>query len=152
VAIGANSDAIFKRLMEAIGRPELGEDPSYETNADRAEHADKLDGLIGEWTGRHTIEEIQQDLADAGVPVGTIYSVTDILEDGQYEARDMILKADLEGIGPVKMPGPVPKLSATPGEIERYDSTLGAHNEEVYGGLLGLSFEELERLSREGVI
>jgi formyl-CoA transferase len=58
VAIGANSDAIFKRLMEAIGRPELGEDPSYETNADRAEHADKLDGLIGEWTGRHTIEEI----------------------------------------------------------------------------------------------
>jgi crotonobetainyl-CoA:carnitine CoA-transferase CaiB-like acyl-CoA transferase len=64
----------------------------------------------------------------------------------------MILKADLEGIGPVKMPDPVPKLSATPGEIERYDSNLAAHNEEVYGGLLGLSFEELERLSREGVI
>jgi crotonobetainyl-CoA:carnitine CoA-transferase CaiB-like acyl-CoA transferase len=152
VAIGANSDAIFKRLMQAIGRPELGDDECYETNADRAEQADELDGLIQEWTEKHRIEEIQQYLADAEVPVGTIYSVTDILKDEQYGARDMILEADLEGIGPVKMPGLVPKLFATPGGLEQYDSPLRAHNEEVYGGLLGLSKEEQKRLSEEGMI
>ena len=152
VAIGANSDAIFKRLMEAIGRPELGEDPRYETNADRAQHAEELDDLIGDWTRQHTAEEIQQFLNEAEVPAGPIYSVTDILEDEQYQAREMIVEGEVEGIGPVKMPGLAPKLSATPGKVAWYGGSPGAHNEDVYGGLLGLSPEELERLSGEGTI
>jgi formyl-CoA transferase len=152
VAIGANSDAIFKRLMKIIGRPELGEDPHYRTNADRAERAEELDTLINEWTQQHPLEEILQTLDEARVPVGAIYSVTEIMHDEQYRAREMILETELGGIGPVKMPGLVPKLSATPGRIEWYGGSLGAHNEEVYRGVLGLSREELERLSREGVI
>lgn len=152
VAIGANSDAIFKRLMQVIGYPELGEDPRYETNADRAEHAEELDGLIEAWTEQHTVEEVQRSLDDAEVPVGTIYSVTDILQDPQYQERGMIAEADLEGVGQVKMPGLVPKLSATPGEIDHYGGAPGSHNEEVYRELLGLSAEELERLSGEGVV
>lgn len=152
VAIGGNSDAIFKRLMEAIGHPELGEDPRYRTNADRTEHAEELDDLIEDWTKQHTSDEVFHILEGADVPVGPIYSVTDIMEDPQYEAREMFLEAEVDGIGPVKMPGLAPKLSATPGEIEWYGGPLGAHNEEVYGGLLGLSSEELERLSKEGVI
>jgi crotonobetainyl-CoA:carnitine CoA-transferase CaiB-like acyl-CoA transferase len=152
VAIGGNSDAIFKRLMKAIGRPELGEDPRYRTNADRTEHAEELDFLIEDWTEQHPIEEIMRILDEAAVPVGPIYSVEDIVEDEQYQARDMLLEAEIEGIGPVKMPGLTPKLSATPGEIEWYGGPLGAHNEEVYGGLLDLPAEEIERLSREGVI
>lgn len=152
VAIGANSDAIFKRLMKAIGRPELGDDPRYETNEDRAKHADKLDTLIEAWTEQHTVEEIQQTLEEAEVPAGPIYSVTDILEDEQYRARDMIVEGDIEGIGSVKMPGLVPKFSATPGEVEWYGGSPGEHNEEVYGELLGLSSEELGRLSEEGAI
>lgn len=152
VAIGANSDAIFKRMVDVIGRPELGEDPRYATNADRAKHADKLDTLIEAWTEQHTVEEIQQALEEAEVPAAPIYSVSDILEDEQYQARDMIVEGDIEGIGPVKMPGLVPKLSATPGGIEWYGGSPGEHNEEVYGELLGLSSEELERLSGEGVI
>src|SRR5215210_7778494 len=78
VAIGANSDAIFKRLMQAIGRPVLAEDPRYETNADRTEHARELDELIEGWTRQHTSEEVFHILEEAGVPVGPIYSVTDI--------------------------------------------------------------------------
>ena len=152
VAIGANSDAIFKRLMEAVGRPELGEDPRYETNADRAKHADKLDTLIDAWTRQHTVEEIQQALEEAEVPAGPIYSVTDILEDEQYQARGMIVEGNIDGIGPVKMPGLVPKLSTTPGEVEWYGGSPGEHNEDVYGRILGISSGELERLSGEGVI
>ncbi|QIN78166.1 CoA transferase [Rubrobacter marinus] len=152
VAIGANSDAIFKRLMKAIGRPELADDPRYATNADRAEHADEIDDLIEGWTGRHGAEEIQRILDEAAVPAGPIYSVTDILEDEQYRAREMIVEGEVEGVGAVKMPGLVPKLSKTPGRSEWYGGKLGAHNEEVYGGLLGLSPEEIERLSEEGAI
>ena len=152
VAIGANSDAIFKRLTKAIGRPELGEDPRYRTNAERTERADELDALIEGWTTRHPLDQILRILGEADVPVGAIYSVTDIVQDEQYRAREMIVEDEIEGIGPVKMPGLVPKLSATPGEVEWYGGPLGAHNEEVYGGLLNLPSDELERLSREGVV
>ena len=152
VAIGGNSDAIFKRLMKAVGRPELGEDPRYRTNADRTEHAEELDALIEEWVQLHPTGEILRILDEAAVPVGPIYSVDDIVEDEQYHAREMLLETEIEGIGPVKMPGLVPKLSETPGGVEWYGGLLGAHNEDVYGGLLGLSAEEIERLSEEGVI
>jgi formyl-CoA transferase len=152
VAIGANSDAIFKRLMRVIGRPDLGEDPRYRSNAERTEHAEELDALIEEWTDQHTIEEILRILGEADVPVGPIYSVTDIVEDPQYQARQMIVESKTEGIGPVKMPGLVPKLSGTPGEVKWYGGSLGAHNEDIYGGLLGLSSEEIGQLSEEGVI
>jgi crotonobetainyl-CoA:carnitine CoA-transferase CaiB-like acyl-CoA transferase len=81
VAIGGNSDAIFKRLMQAIGRPDLGEDPRYETNADRTEHAEELDEVIEEWTEQHDSDEVFQILEGADVPVGPIYSVTDIVVD-----------------------------------------------------------------------
>jgi crotonobetainyl-CoA:carnitine CoA-transferase CaiB-like acyl-CoA transferase len=152
VAIGGNSDAIFKRLMKAVGRPELGEVPRYRTNADRTEHAEELDTLIEEWVQLHPTGEILRILDEAAVPVGPIYSVDDIVEDEQYHAREMLLETEIEGIGPVKMPGLVPKLSETPGGVEWYGGLLGAHNEDVYGGLLGLSAEEIERLSEEGVI
>ncbi len=152
VAIGGNSDAIFKRLMEAIGRPELGEDPRYRTNADRTGHAEELDSLIEDWVEGRTTEEILRVLDEADVPVGPIYSVEDIVEDEQYDAREMLLEVEIEGIGRVKMPGLVPKLSATPGRVEWYGGPLGSHNEEVYGGLLGLPAEEIGRLSEEGTI
>ncbi len=152
VAIGGNSDAIFKRLMGAIGRPELGEDPRFATNAGRTEYAEDLDELIGEWTKRRPVEEIQTALDEADVPAGPIYSVTDIMEDEQYHSRGMFVEADLGGLGPIKMPGLVPKLSETPGAVEWYGGKLGSHNEEVFRGLLGLSPEEFERLSEVGVI
>ena len=152
VAIGANSDAIFKRMMKAIGEPELAEDPQYATNAGRSEHADELDALIGEWTGQHTLDEVVQALGEADVPVGPIYSVTDILEDEHYKAREMFVEEEVDSIGPVKMPGIAPKLSATPGGVEWLGGPPGTHNKEVYEGLLGLKPEELKRLSGEGVI
>jgi len=151
-AIGANSDAIFKRLMAAIGHPELADDPHYRTNAERSQHAAELDALIERWTSQHPIDDILQTLEDAGVPVAPIYSVADIVEDPQYRSRDMILETEVDGLGPVKMPGLVPKLSDTPGRVEWYGGAPGEHNRDVYGGLLGLSAEELDGLRQRRVI
>ncbi|WP_119068373.1 CaiB/BaiF CoA transferase family protein [Rubrobacter indicoceani] len=152
VAIGGNSDAIFKRLVVALGRPELADDPRFLTNADRSEWADDLDELIEKWTLRHTVEEIRSSLDRAAVPVGTIYSVADIVEDEHYRAREMLLEGDVKGLGPVRMPGLAPKLSATPGAVDWYGGELGSHNREVYGETLGLSPAEMSRLLEAGVI
>ena len=131
---------------------ELADDPRYRTNADRTERAAELDRLIEGWTKQHTSEEVFRTLEGAGVPVGPIYSVTDIMEDPQYRAGEMFDEAKIDGIGPVKMPGLAPKLSATPGEVRWYGGDLGSHNREVYGDLLGLPEKEIARLLEEGVI
>lgn len=152
VVIGGNSDPIFRRLMAAIGHPALADDPRYRTNTDRAGHAAALDGLIEDWTSARTAQECMTALDAAGVPVGLIFSIADIVGDPQYREREMILEADLDGIGPVKMPGLVPKLSATPGAVVWYGSVPGTHNDAVYGDLLGLDADEIARLTRDGVI
>jgi crotonobetainyl-CoA:carnitine CoA-transferase CaiB-like acyl-CoA transferase len=152
VVIGGNSDPIFRRLMAAIGQPALADNPRYRSNADRAAHAAELDALIEGWTSERPAQEIVALLDGANVPVGLIYSVADIVDEPQYRAREMILDAEIAGIGTVKMPGLVPKLSATPGRVAWYGGEPGSHNREIYQGLLGIDEEEFARLVREGVI
>ena len=152
VVIGGNSDPIFRRLMAAIGQPALADNPRYRSNADRAAHAAELDALIEDWTSERPAQEIVALLDGANVPVGLIYSVADIVDEPQYRAREMILDAEIAGIGTVKMPGLVPKLSATPGRVAWYGGEPGSHNREIYQGLLGIDDEEFARLAREGVI
>jgi crotonobetainyl-CoA:carnitine CoA-transferase CaiB-like acyl-CoA transferase len=108
--------------------------------------------LIEGWTQQYPLREILRRLEEVQIPAGPIYSIANIVHDEQYRAREMILPAQIEGIGTVAMPGLVPKLSETPGEIEWYGGMPGTHNEEVYSGLLGLSPQEMERLTKQGVI
>jgi succinyl-CoA---D-citramalate CoA-transferase len=152
IVIGGNSDAIFKRLMHLMGRPELADEPGYRTNKERAQHAAELDAHIESWTEQYSLREVLHRLEEAQIPAGPIYSIADIVKDEQYRSREMILQAQIEDIGTVAMPGLVPKLSETPGTIEWYGGEPGRHNEEVYCKLLGLSQGEMEQLSRQGVI
>jgi crotonobetainyl-CoA:carnitine CoA-transferase CaiB-like acyl-CoA transferase len=152
IVIGANSDPIFRRLMQAIGRADIADAPEYSDNAGRAQQADQLDHVIEAWTRTHTPEEILAVLDAAKVPAGPIYSIADIVDDEQYKAREMIREDEVDGIGKVKMPGLVPKLSVTPGGIDWYGGRMGTHNAEVYGRLLSLSPEQIASLSEEGVI
>ena len=131
VVIGANADSIFKRLMKVIGRADLADDPSLSDNAGRAKRGDELDRVIGEWTARCDAGEVVKILNEAQVPNGKIYSMADIARDAQYLARDMIREARLEDGTPLKVPGIVPKLSATPGEIEWIGPELGEHTAAV---------------------
>ena len=131
VVIGANADSIFKRLMKVIGRADLADDPSLSDNAGRAKRGDELDRVIGEWTARCDAGEVVKILNEAQVPSGKIYSMADIARDAQYLARDMIREARLEDGTPLKVPGIVPKLSATPGDIEWIGPELGEHTAAV---------------------
>lgn len=151
VVIGANGDSIFKRLMNMIGRSDLADDPSLADNAGRSRRADELDAVIGEWTGRHDASEAVSRLNGAQVPNGKIYSIADIVCDPQYQARQMIRDVKLPDGANLKVPGIVPRLSETPGDIEWSGPRLGEHTEEVLGSL-GYSDADIASLRERKVI
>jgi len=151
VVIGANADSIFRRLMNVIGRVDLASDPSLADNEGRAKRADDLDRAIGEWTARHDASEVVKILNEAQVPGGKIYSMADIARDAQYLARDMIREVRLKDGTPLKVPGIVPKLSATPGDIEWIGPGLGEHTAPVLAAH-GYSETEIAALKRRRAI
>ena len=153
LVIAANADKVFGRLCEAMERPELAADPKFATHLARAENQEELDGVIADWAAERDAAEIDQVLNDAGVVCGPIYTIADIFRDPQFQARDMLLKHEDAGFGEYIGPGIVPKFSETPGEV-RWSATWeeGSHNSDVYGGLLGLSDDELAELKEEGVL
>ncbi|BDG58998.1 CaiB/BaiF CoA transferase family protein [Caldinitratiruptor microaerophilus] len=153
MVIAANADNVFRRLCQAIGRPELADDPRFATHAARGEHAEEIDSIIAEWAAERDAAEIDRILNDAGVVCGPIYTIADIFRDPHYRAREMIIQMYDPDIGPFAAPGIIPKLSVTPGAaLWAGPSRLGTHNEEIYCGLLGLSKEELAELERQGVV
>jgi crotonobetainyl-CoA:carnitine CoA-transferase CaiB-like acyl-CoA transferase len=151
VVIAGNSDPIFKRLMNAIGRADLGDDPAFAHNDGRAAQSDMLDGAISAWSTQRSIDDVLQALENAEVPAGRIYSVADIVADPHYQARGMILDAQLPGGVETKMPGIVPKLSATPGVVNWQGPSLGQHTRDVLTEL-GLSESAIQRLKDEGIV
>ena len=151
VVIAGNSDGIFKRLMQAIGRDDLAADPALGKNEGRVEHIRKIDGAIGEWTSRHELDEVLAVLRRADVPVGKIYTAADIHRDEHYRSRNMIERATLPDGASVDLPGIVPKLSETPGMTEWLGPTLGEHVEHVLGSL-GIGGDVLDQLRAKGVV
>lgn len=152
VVIGGNGDKIFQRLMTAIGREDIANDTRYSTNQGRVENVEFLDEVIEQWTSQYKLKEVQKILDDASVPVGPIYSIQEIVEDEQYKARDMLREVKLPGGDKVLVPGIVPKLSRTPGDIEWIGPKLGEHNEDILTEFMNFSFEDFKRLKEDGVI
>ena len=152
VCIIAAGDGLFPRLARAMGREDLIADPRFRTMALRAEHGDEINGIVADWCRRRTSREIQDVLEAHEVPFGVAYSVADIFADPHVAARGDIATVDDPVIGPVRMQGVYPRFARTPGAIQCGAPRLGAHNEEVYGRLLGLSPDELAALRRDGVI
>jgi crotonobetainyl-CoA:carnitine CoA-transferase CaiB-like acyl-CoA transferase len=151
VVIAGNSDPIYKRLMQLIKRPDLADDPAFAHNDGRAAQSALLDAAIAGWTSSLPIDAVLAALAAAAVPAGRIYSVADIVADPHYQARQMLLDTTLPDGTAVKMPGIVPKLSATPGAIAWQGPTLGQHTAEVMAAL-GLDAAEIARLRETGVL
>jgi formyl-CoA transferase len=150
VVIGANADSIFKRMMRAIGRPDLAEDPALANNDGRVKRTEELDRVIGEWTARHELDHVLEVLEKAEVPSGRIYSIADIAADLHYQARGMIERHRL-GDRDVMLPGMVPKLSETPGGTRWIGPRLGEHTDEVMGRA-GYSGAEIAGLRARGVV
>jgi len=151
VVIAGNGDSIYKRLMHAIGRDDLGQDPALANNVGRVKRTAEIDGAIGAWAAAHDLDEILVALKAADVPHGKIYTAADIVADPHYVARDMIRQTTLPDGTPLKLPGIVPKLSATPGEMEWIGPALGEHTDEVLRGI-GYSGEDIARLHASGAI
>ena len=151
VVIAGNSDPIYKRLMHTIGRADLAEAPEYAHNDGRAAKSGLLDAAITHWTSSLPIDQVLSALEAAEVPAGRIYSVADIVSDPHYQARDMLLNAQLPGGVSVKMPGIVPKLSETPGGVNWQGPTLGQHTDDILGSL-GLTGADIQRLKTAGVV
>ena len=151
VVIAGNSDPIYKRLMTTIGRADLAEAPEFAHNDGRAAKSGLLDAAITHWTSSLPIDQVLSALEAAEVPAGRIYSVADIVSDPHYQARDMLLNAELPGGVSVKMPGIVPKLSETPGGVNWQGPTLGQHTDDILGSL-GLTVADIQRLKTCGVV
>jgi formyl-CoA transferase len=151
--IAANQDTVFKRLSAIIGRPELAEDERYSSHTARGTNMDELDGIINEWTKTRTVEEVDKLMQEAGVPAGRIYRAPDMLDDPHFQARDSIVDMPTDDWPDLKMQNIFPRMSKTQGEIRWTGNTmLGAHNEEIYGGLLGLTDEQLASLRENSII
>ena len=134
VVIAANHDTLWRRLAELMGRPELGEDERFATHNARGENEDELDELIGEWAARHTAEELDRIVNDAGVVCARVYSAADVYEDPYFRERELLVEHEDEVHGTVTVPGVVPKLSATPGAIRQPARwTVGADTDDVLG-------------------
>lgn len=152
VVIAGNNDAIFKRYMKTIGRPDLADDPGLATNAQRWARRDELDDAITAWTTSLPRADVLRILDSAGVPAGPIMSAADITDDPQFRARAMIQQLPVEVDGEereVAFPGIVPLLGDTSLPVRSVGPDLGEHNEEVLCGLLGWTREDIDRMREE---
>jgi formyl-CoA transferase len=151
VLIAGNADSLYRRLMSAIGRADLRDDPLLARNDGRAAHMERIDEAIAAWTSARTQQEVLTAMEEAEVPAGRIYTAADIAADPHYAARGMIQQV-LAGDGePLKVPGIIPRLSGTPGAIRAAAPTLGQPTDEVLESL-GLSAEEVSRLRQKSVV
>ncbi|KUI21628.1 CoA-transferase [Mycobacterium sp. GA-1285] len=154
VVIAANQDTVFRRLCEAMGRPELATDDRFANHVARGRNQDELDKIIGDWAAERRPDDIIETLSAAGVIAGPINTVAEVVEDPQLRSRGMLVEHWDERVGrSVLGPGVVPVLSETPGGVRSAGpATPGQHNDEVYRGLLGRSSAELDALRAEGVL
>jgi hypothetical protein len=134
----------------SIGRDDLGNDPRLAQNDGRSQHAELIDGAIAEWTTQRGRDEVIEALKSARVPAGYPYTAADIVSDPHYLARQMIEQVQTS-VGPLKVPGVLPKLSRTPGRIGTGGPQLGEHNDDILAGL-GLSAEQVAGLRERGII
>ena len=141
IQIGANGDAIFKRFMQAIDRPDLADDATLASNDGRDARRDELYGVIDRWVGSLPLEQVLATLNQAEVPASRIFSAEDMFLDPQFLAREMLLSATLPDGKAFKMPGIVPKLSDTPGAVDSVGPALGEHNQRI---LLALGYSEAQ--------
>jgi len=152
ILIAGNQDTVFKRLADAMGRPELATDDRYATHAARGQHQTELDDLIADWTRTLTADEVEARMREHGVPHGKIFRAPDMLEDEHFKAREAIVRVTHKQFGDLAMQNTFPKLSDTPGEVRWTGPELGEHTDQVLTDVLGLSSGDIAKLRELGVV
>ena len=153
VAVSAGaSDAVWRRFCQIIGREELTKDPSFATASARRDRRDAIGAIIQEWTSKRPKAEVVEILATAGVPAAPVNNMAEMVADPQVQAREMFVERDDPTYGRLKLTGTPLKLSRTPGRVRSLAPNPGAHNEDIFVGLLGHSREDLARWQADGVV
>ena len=151
--IGANKDSLWRRLAEAMGRPELGDDPRYATHLARGTNQLELDELINAWTRTLTVDALDALMTQCSIPAGRVYRAPEMIADPHFQAREAIIDVETERYGTLKMQNAFPKLSVTPSSVRHpAPSKVGQHNEDVFGELLGMSTHDIEALQAAGIM
>ena len=151
VLIAGNGDSIFKRLMQTMGRDDLGLDADLADNAGRVKRVEEIDAAIGAWTATLSVAQVLELLDAASVPAGRIYTVADIATDPHYQARDMILQTVMADGSALALPGIVPKLSRTPGSHRRNAPEIGQDTDAVLHDI-GLTEAQIQALKDKGIV
>ncbi len=149
--VGGNSDSIFKRLMQTIGREDLANDPVLANNAGRVQHSQLIDGAISDYTVAHELADVLRAFDESQIPCSPIYSAADIVVDEQFRARDAIVTETLPDGSSIKLPGVFPRLSQTPGQTRWLGPALGAHTDEILTNA-GYGAEEVKALRAKKAI
>jgi formyl-CoA transferase len=152
ILIAANQDSVFGRLTAAMKQPELATDPKYATHSARGSAMEELDVLIAQWTVTKRADDLLEELHASGVPAGRIFRAKDMFNDPHFAAREAIVTVPHPDFGEIPMQNVTPKLSYTPGKVRSAGPALGEHNDEIYGGLLGLNETERARLRQHKII
>jgi formyl-CoA transferase len=152
ILIAANQDTVFGRLAAVMENPELATNPKYATHSARGAAMAELDGLIAKWTATKRADDLLALLHAGGVPAGRIFRAKDMFADPHFAAREAIVTVPHPAFGDLPMQNATPRLSATPGAVRTAGPALGEHNDEIYGGLIGLDETERARLRTAKII
>ena len=143
---------IWRRFAKTLGRPDLTDDPRFNSDPGRADNYDQLQPIIAKWMADKTTDEVMKLLEEARVPCGPVFDYTRLPDDPHVKYHKMLVDLDYPGAGKVPLHAPPIKLSKTPGQIRFRAPLLGEHNGEIYCGMLGYSRQDLETFSKEGII
>ena len=152
LALACSTDKMFARLAAVMQRPDLLASDRFASMAQRVAARAEVNGIVADWIGGLSHDEVMRRCLDGEVPVGPLNSIADIFADPQFLARGNLLHVQDPRVGEVVVPNVVPRLSATPGRFVSLGPDLGQHNDEIYRGRLGISAEEFETLHVDGVI
>ena len=152
VAMSSATPAIAQRVFRAVGRPELAEDPDYVDAIRRVAHAAEIDAFVADWIAARPLAEVMAVFDEFEVAAAPVYDAEQLLADPHLEARGTFVSVPDDELGSVRVQAPTTRLSATPARVDHLGPPVGAHNVEVYTGLLGLDAVELQRLRATGVI
>ena len=152
IYIHAGTQPLFTRMTQVMGQPELMKDERFDTVAHRMANIEAIEALVGEWTKTHTVKEMDQMLAEAGIPAAPINSIADVVHNEQVLERKDFEYMEYPGAGEISINGITLKMSETPGEITLRPPLLGEHTEEILKGTLGYSDEKIQELKNGGII
>jgi succinyl-CoA--D-citramalate CoA-transferase len=152
LTLAASTQSVWLRLAEAIGRNDMATDPKFIDNPARVENSVECNGVVGAWIEKHTRDEVIEQFDKHGVAYSAVFDMEDAFRDIQYRAREAMVRVPDTDLGEAIVQNVVPKFSATPGSVDYLGQKMGAHNEEIFCGELGLSKEQLRELKAAGII